>query len=456
MFTKWFPLILICCFSFYVSAEMSEEQQTKLIQTWTEMNQNILGAESEVLHEYLTQEILDSESRQSLFDLFFKDHAFTINLGYNLEYHIFYSSIDQNKMVRFAASMAASALKQYWEAAQAHQQKECMALPFLETIFNKSNDTIRTSITEGINDTLKEQPLDLNPYLSIGSDYAVEAKREAIQSCITLGVFLTAGESVNWLQLPKATAEVFEHTGVWLFDGALLSEEHIDTLKSLFGAIPMSVHGVVALYLLEFTGVTSKELALRVPGTMLNIPFINMEVLRETIGVSDSPLIKTIPEFTAMLLEHLSAVVHTRQYQLRPDLYQRIYRFFSLMKIIPDPMLPSLFPQHFHLVTPEERMNYLGYLWLLNSHYLLEWGITEVELMQARPLMFTLLLEADVWSGLEDTTSLFLANTEGKLLLEKTALRRTGPPGSMYVNGIAFSGRIYQYDMEDLAGYFHD
>ena len=101
-------------------------------------------------------------------------------------------------------------------------------------------------------------------------------------------------------------------------------------------------------------------------------------------------------------------------------------------------------------------MNYLGYLWLLNSHYLLEWGITEVELMQARPLMFTLLLEADVWSGLEDTTSLFLANTEGKLLLEKTALRRTGPPGSMYVNGIAFSGRIYQYDMEDLAGYFHD
>lgn len=433
---------------------MTEEQQVRLLQALAEMDAAPLAAESPEVCAYIAREDLDLEARAALLDRFYQDHVFTEYLGYNLEAHLLYSTADQEKMARFAGSMAASALNRIWaSAADSTTVEPDTTLLFLESVFNKGNVSIATAMAEGIDDILAAHPLNLVPFLAPASSYPRAILLDAMQTCITLGVFLEKKEGANWFELTQNTATFFERTHIWLFDGGALSAEHLENLECLFNAIPISLHGIMVLHFPEHTGVGVEETTLRVPGISLNIPAIEMDILRELPVFTEDTPPAFIPEFTAVLLESLSRAVHTRQFGLRPDLYRHMQTFFSLMDTRPAPEFLSFFPPQLAHHTPEERMAYLGYLWLANSRTLLETAVSEVEQRQARSLLFALLLEADIWSETKDATLLFRTNPAGVLFTERTALRRGGAaPDTLHVNGIALSGKIWQYELGDMIG----
>jgi len=452
VYSRWQFMVVILLFCGGLPAEMTEEQQVRLLQALSGMSAAPLAAESREVCEHVAREDLDLEARTAFLDRFYQDHVFTEHLGYNLENHILYSTADQGKMARFAGSVAAAALRNLWESAALAGVKPNGALPFLESVFNKGTVSIRDAVTSGIQDVLGAHPLELASFLTPAAPHPLEATLEAMQSCITLGVYATKKEYAAWFKLPDTTATFFDRTRVWLFDGQTLSSEHRASLESLFAGIPVSLHGVIALQLPESTGFSAENTTLRVPGISLDVPLIAMEVLRELPVYDENAPLTVIPEFTGITLERLSAAVHTRQFGLRPDVYQRMRTFFTIMEARPDPALLSIFPPEVFRLSPEERMAYLGYLWLANSRRLLETAITQVEQQQARPPLYALLLEADIWSELSDATLLFRTNPAGVLTNEKAALRRGGASGALHVNGIAFSGRIWQYEMGDLAG----
>lgn len=229
--------------------------------------------------------------------------------------------------------------------------------------------------------------------------------------------------------------------------------EHLLSLESVLNALPRTLHGLAALHLPEVTGISVKETLLRVPGTSMDLSRIGMDVMRNLPESYPGGPTRSIPEFTALAMEGLSQAVQTRQFNLRPHLYQRVKAFFTVMAARPDPAFTTLFPPNVIYRSPEDRMAYLGYLWLADSRPLLETAINQAEQQRALARISILLLVADLYSELGDTTLLFKASPTGMLISEKTALRRAGfIPGAAHVNGIAVGGQLWQYDLGDQAG----
>ncbi len=444
-------LLAFLCSS--LSATLTEEHQGRLLQALSAMGIAPMTAESRELCDYVMQEELDIEARLSVFDQFFSNQAFTPHHGYNLDAHLQYSTADKEKMARFAGGFAASAISYAWRAAETTDIPSQPSLSFLESVFNKGTSEITEAFAAGIQDVLGNRPLNLVPFFNMETPRSPEIVIEAMQTCITLGVFSEKHDLAAWLKTPENTEAFFKRTRVWLFDGGVLKPEQLASLESLFSAAPYTLHGIIAVHVPEVTGFSANTPnLLRIPGLSVDIPPIDMTIMRDLslypLGIGMTP----IPEFTAIVLERLAVAIQTRQFSLRPDLYERVKFFFSLMAARPAPMFEALFPADPAYQSPEQRMAYLGFYWLANSEVLLKEAINQAE-QQLRTPIYALLLEADVCSELSDTTPLFRTSPAGILFAQKTALRRsTLTPEASYVNGIAVSGNLWQYEMSDMAG----
>ena len=451
---KWCLCLTAALFALMNSAApatLTEEQQGRLLQALSAMCAAPLAAESREICDYVMREELDLQDRISLFDQFFAGQAFTAHHAYNLEAHLHYATADKERMARFAGGFAASSLRHAWQRAETAGITPLPALPFLESIFNKGVSNVTEALASGIEDILGSQAVNLAPFLTLDTLHSRETVIEAMQTCITLGVFSTKHNSAAWIVSPKNTADFYENTKVWLFDANLLRPEHLTSLESLFSSVPATLHGIITLFVPEATGFSAADTSrFRIPGTSLDIPLIDMEPMRDLSMYPAGALMRPIPEFTATVLERLATTIQTHQLQQRPDLRERVHHFFTLMTARADPTVVSLFPPDFAYRTPEERMAYLGFYWLANSHALLETAVAQAEQGVRAPL-FALLLEADLCSEQGDTAPLFRVNPTGVLFSEKTALRRVPHgPGLTHVNGIAFLSRLWQYDMADL------
>jgi len=436
-----------------IAAATTEEQKTVLLTTLEELGAAPLPAESPGLCEYVMREDLDLQARLSVFDEFFAGHAFTDQHGFNLDAHLQYSTADKKRLARFAGAFAARATKHALDLAIGTSPVPLRALPFLEVVFNRGPSEITEAVASGIQDALAGAPLDLVRFFDVETPYPRESVADAMQTCLTLGAFLGERDSSAWLETPPDTAAFHKRTGVWLFDGGALTPEHLISLESLFTTVARTLHGVVAINVPEMTGFSANDPLLRVPGLSMDLIAVDMGVLRTLPENYPGESEKTIPEFTALAIERVASAIQIHQFSLRPDLYQRTRFFFSLMAEKPDPAFTSLFPPQVAYGTVEERMAYLGYLWLINSQAMLEASINQAEQFHARAPLFAFLLVADIHSCLADAAPLFKASPNGLLLAEKTALRRQGPNAeNMHVNGIAVGGRIWQYEMGDLAG----
>ena len=444
-------VVVVACWN--PASAVTEEQKAVLLKTLDELGLAPLPAESAALCEYVMQEDLDLRARVSVLDEFFVSHVFTEQHGYNLDAHLQYSSVDKKRLARCAGAFSGRSVRHALTSSAGGSPVPLRALPFLEAVFNRGPAEITEAVASGLQDALSEQPLSLLPFLAPDTPYPREAIADAMQTCLTLGAFLGERDSGAWLETPTDTAAFHKRTGVWLFDGSALAPEHLVCLESLFTSVPKALHALVAVHVPEATGFSTNDPLLRVPGMSIDLSPVDLGLLRDLPENHPGETVRTIPEFTALTLERLAFVVQTRQLTQRPDLYQRCNFFFSLMTQKADPTFTMLFPPEIVYGTMEQRLAYLGYLWLTNSQARLEAAVNQAEQQRARAALYAFLLIADIYSGLADTAPLFKISPTGMLIAEKTALRRQGTSAqSMHINGIAVGGRIWQYDMGDMAG----
>jgi len=425
-------------------------QKERLLQTLSDLGAGPMTQESEHLRNYVMRDGVDIAGRVATFDEFLAANAFTENHSTNLMSHISYGTADRERMARFAGAFAAAAVRRCLENTENASAALTTPLLFLERVFILGDANVNKSIAEGINDALRERPINLKMYFSaVNLSQALYAC--AMQICVTFGVFKGERPVSQWLETPERMATFADATGIWLFDGEALSEAHIHSLENIFTAVPHSMLDVSVLFVPEAIPFSAATAPLRLPGIALDIPVIPMEMLRDLSQIPPHIPQSPLPEFTALVLEQVMKAIITTNLPKRPELAQRAAAVMRVAVALPDSPLAQLAPPEILMGTPDIFLAYLGVQWLANAEVLLESAIMLAEAGTPEPL-YAILLVADLFSMQGDTTLLFCATPTGALMTSETALRRMFlTPAVNYVNGIAVGGQLWQYDMSAVA-----
>ena len=421
-----------------------------LLQTLSDLGAAPMTQESEFLCTYVMRDGADISGRVAAFDEFLEANAFTENHATNLMSHISYGTADRECMARFAGAFAAVAVRRYLENTENKSAVLTTPLLFLERQFISGDEAVIKSIAEGINDALRERPINLKMHFS-AENLSTALYASAMQICVTFGVFKGERPISQWLETPERMATFADATGVWLFDGEAFSEAHIHSLENIFTAVPHSMPGVSALFVPEAVPFSAATAPLRLPGIALDIPVIPMEMLRDFSQIPPHVPQSPLPEFTALVLDQVMKAIITTSLPKRLDLAQRAAAVMRVAVALPDSPLAQLAPPEILMGTPDIFLAYLGVQWLANAEALLEAAIMLAEAGTPEPL-YAILLVADLFSLQGDTTLLFQATPTGALMTSETALRRMFfAPDVSYVNGIAVGGQLWQYDMSAVA-----
>ena len=426
--------------------------QDRLFQELVTLGAEPMTEESTYLLDYVMRDAPDIEKRIQTFDLFFETYPFTEYHATNLHAHIVFSSASATRVTRFAASLSAAAIRNYWEHVATGPDSLTPALLFLEGLYASDGVIEMDDIADGINDALRGRPVPLTPHLRGDMYSSVDILVAAMQCCVTLAVFKEENEIDRWLEIPSGMAHFVNATDVWLFDGDKLSDAHRSNLESIFSAIPNRLHHITVLFVPDALPFTAMDTPLRLPGMAIDIPFAPTEMMRD---LSEQPPYvpqPPVPEFTMMALEQVMRAIVASRLPERQHLAQRAAAVMHVAIAMPAAPLAQLAPQDVLMRgTPDMFLAYLGAQWLANSEALLEAAIMLAEQGVVEPL-YAVLLVADLLSGGGDTTLLFHIGHTGALTASETALRRVFLlPTVSYVNGIALGGRIWQYDMTGIA-----
>ena len=425
-------------------------QQERLLQVLSDLGVAPVAQESEFLKNHVMQDGVDLAARMAIFTSFLEKHPFTEHHAANLASHITFGTADRQRMARFAGAFAATAVRLYWESNPVQSTlAPTQALLFLERLFITGDEAVNNAIAEGINDTLKGNPVALEEHLTAAATSA-ERYVDAMQSCVSLGVFRGDRSAETWFTLPRRMTDFVDATGIWLLDNGALSEAHVTCLQNIFKAIPQPMHAVSALYVPQAVPFSAASSPLRLPGIALDIPVIPEEMQRDLFVMPPYVPQPPLPEFMMLALEQAMKAVVATNLPGRPDLMQRTAAVMRTAVSLPDSPVAELAPPEIMMATPDVFLIYLGTLWLANSEALLEAAILLAEQGNTSPL-YTVLLVADLFSRQGDATLLFRASPMGTFSASETALRRMFiTPTAGYVNGIAVGGRIWQYDMSGI------
>jgi len=422
----------------------------RLVQALIDLGAAPMQQESEFLRDHVMREAVDIAGRIAAFDAFLADHPFTEHHAANLEAHIVYGTAERERMARFAGAFAAAAVRCYWENVSLSPEAPLPALLLLERAYTAGDDKIIKAMAEGMDDALRSHPVKLATIFA-DANLPPGAHADAMQCCITLGVFKGDRDIERWLDVPKSAAAFVNATGVWLFDGNMLSDGHLRSLESIFKTAPPQIHGVSVLFVPAAVPFSAASAPLRLPGLALDIPPAPVDLLRDLSELPPYIPQPPIPEFTSLALEQVMQAIVATCLPKRPDLAQRAAAVMRLAVVAPDSPLGQIAPPEALFGTPELFLAYLGVLWLANTEALLEPALMLAEQGVVEPL-YAILLVADLFSEQENTTMLFRTTPAGMLTGSETALRRVFiSPAENYVNGIAFAGRLWQYDMSEFA-----
>ncbi|NLN91887.1 MAG: hypothetical protein GX130_01075 [Candidatus Hydrogenedens sp.] len=412
----------------------------------------LLGSEAleEELPEfcaYVMEEPLELEARLESIARYYEKAEFTEHHGGNLYAHIRYGSTDPHKMARFAGAFAAMGLRHSWDKAFSQDILSLMPiLPFLESLYNDTPEDVRKSLAAGIEDVLGETPLPLKDLLSPEKGPSEEWALQAMQHCITLGACAQDFDLLRWIDLPRSPALFYKSTGQWLFGGEALNGNQLKSLESVFSTLPLSLHGIAAVFVPEGLGHSGAEASLRIPGYSIQVPLLEMDIQRD--NTLQPPYISQpgIPEFTALILEQVAEAITRLQLMKRPDLMQRSFQILDWERKRPGAGLDQIIPEPLMGAPADRLLAHLVYLWLINSDAWLESSLALAELQRTAPFLL-LLLAADVFSEASDQSRLLHTTPGGRLFSEQTALRRTPWVGTgNTVTAIASRGKLWHYE----------
>jgi hypothetical protein len=424
----------------------SVEAPEQLLKSLTTLGESPLEEELPPFCDYVMEEPLELAARLEGIVRFYETGSFTEHHGGNLYAHIRYSTVDSHKMARFAGSFAAAGLRHYWDQVLAGAAPVPMPiLSFLESLYNDTSEELRKSLATGIEDVLGKQPLPLNSMLSMEKTPPAPLMLDAMQHCITLGACAIGFDLLRWIDLPRTPALFYKRTGIWLFGGERLNAEQLKSMESIFGVLPLSLHGFAVAFVPEGLGFGGAETALRIPGYSLQVPLVPMEMHRDLSVLPPFLPLTGIPEFTAQLLEQTAEAITRLQLMKRPDLIQRCFQILDWEKRRPDAGLDAIIPESLAIASSDRQLMHLVYLWLINSDAWLEAALALTEMNQSAPFL-ALLLTADLFSEGGDHSQLVHTTPGGKLFTEQTTLRRTDWPGTGYaVTAIALRGKLWHY-----------
>ena len=445
-------LFIVASVAGQVPAEdVDPAKQERLLQALSDLGAAPMTQEFEFLNSHVMQDEPDFSARVSAFETFFAKHPFTDHHATNLAAHITYGTADRERMARFSGAFAATAVRLYWEQAGAEGiVGSAPALLFLERLFVGGDETLNNACAAGINDALKTTPISLAASLDI-TQSTPEDYAEAMQCCISLGVFKKDRPVSEWLDISDRIAHFMDATGIWLFDNEALSEAHLALLQDVFKHVPQPLHNVVVLFVPEAVPFSAASSPLRLPGIALDIPKVSEDALRDLAMMPPYVAQPSLPEFTMRVLEQTMKAIVATTLPKRPDLMQRTAAVMRMAVALPDSPVAQLAPPDILLGAPDSFLAYLGTLWLANAEALLEAALVPAEQGNPAPL-YAILLVADLFSRQDDTTLLFHATPTGTFKASETALRRIFvTPVMSYVNGIAVGGRLWHYDMSGIA-----
>jgi hypothetical protein len=314
------------------------------------------------------------------------------------------------------------------------------SLQWLDYIASGLEEKGRVPVSDALRAALTKSPPDLVGMMRVGPVAGPEGLAPgnppeviaaAMQICLTLMQYARPSDLNAWLRLPADMRIFYEGTGILLFDNGALGPLQLESLESLFRAVPRELHQVAAIIVPEGMQIDATAAMLNAPGVILNIFAIPMDLFSDPTEFSRRAGPQAAPEFTLSAAAQLMRAIQFAQFSRRPELPFFRDQILGAAGLRPERYLRPYVAPETYLNNPDELLPLTAVLWFLNSQKALAMA-SDLLVLNQRPPMETLMLLADVLSGGGPTTLIFNTDEMGRVSGREVSIQRVltaaGPP----------------------------
>ncbi len=326
-----------------------------------------------------------------------------------------------------------------------------LALQWLDSVTPGMPPEQLSTVGEALREAF-DPPLDLLRLLAVSPGTAQPGLGLVIQAALSLGPLLPPPEFVKFVNLPPPGPFFYAQHGVFLFDGGLLNEAHIQSLGTLLAAVPYQLHSVAAVLVPAGLGANAAQLGLVSARPILEISPIPMEVTSNPSEFIPRVGQTVAPEFTLAAATELLRIIQRLQFAARPDLVLRRNALLDRAGTHAERYLRRAIAPQVYLENPDELLPLTGYLWMLDSPRAFFMAMQLLELREGEAAD-ALLLMADMLSGGGASTLTFRTDALGRVSSQETPLRRVlAAPDLAYVTGIGVEGTLWSFVLNAHGG----
>lgn len=456
-------------------ADLTEETREELTLGFEGLGASPGAADARALARRFADESLSDADWRAFFTAYFESHPFTPALGTFFRGTLGATSGPaQARVAQRSGIAAATAFGEHAQAVldaagEAAHRSAATALEWLSDLVEGLSPGAAGVVLEALQGALEGGAAGLVPAAGsvpapdpptawLGAQFALVARDYAARAG-------RAGAVPAVLGLREGGLRFWQAYGVLLLDNGGLDAVQIESLGSLYGAIPRELHAIGALIVPETTGIDAAASGLRSQsGQLVFIPAIPM--VRRTWFGEFAPSTPQ-PEaalFTVTAGQQITRAIQAVQFAARPDLVVRRNAVIHAAGLRNDAYLRRGVAPQVYLQDPGELLPSIAYLWFVNSVAAFNTAAYISDLGEPVASDQFLLL-ADLFSGGGGRTVFFATDPAGRVARDTTALLRSyllplpahmvqfDPgarayvPGTVYVTGIVVGGAPWTFDI---------
>lgn len=460
-------------------AEWTEITQTAVLKALVQADsqaaaEEVSAGESDAATTIL-EELLAPGSKlsdwQKVCRTYFQSHAFTSNMASFWAKTIHDAGESHERVAQASGVLAAEALAAALQPQPLDPDLLRSILQWLDYLAPGLSDSAKTPIADALRGALAKEPPDMRLLLQApreespenstgdpGSEPSTdgtlsetagqtppvkavpvnspEMLTAAMQMCLALSQYAKAEDLKSWLRFPPTMQTFYEGTGILLFDSGLLAPSQLESLESLFRAVPATLHNVVAIIVPEGVRMDAAAAALNTTGVVLNIFALPMDAFSNPEEFTPRVGFQAAPEFTLNAAAQLARAVQFAQFAKRPELPYFRDQILQNAGPRPERYLRRFISPGVYLDNPDEFLPVTAYLWFLNSQKALEMAQDLLRLGQ-KPPMDSLMVIGDLFSAGGPTTRMFSTDEMGRVMSREVTLQRAGlGAGPPFVVGV--------------------
>jgi hypothetical protein len=213
---------------------------------------------------------------------------------------------------------------------------------------------------------------------------------------------------------------------IFLFDEDGLTPQHVQSLDSLMGAIPSSLHGIGAFIFPETTTVEPGTASFATSIQILYLPIVPMGNLTDPGEFLRHVGQPAAPAFTIGAAEQITYAIQEVQFAKNPSLEVRRDSILLNAKGNFEAYVrrDQIVPVESYLNDPETFLPSLAVLWFIDSERTFLIG-RDLFQLGMRPGMDSVLLLADLFSAGSNTAPMFRTDTSGRVSRDTCQIART-------------------------------